>query len=263
VAANGKTATTGQVGNWKFSPAPRQYDSVSNSIPGEDYTAVIVGEVSGDWTPVQGSAEMLTEKDETEDRTESPSDLETDESFQAANKVEDSAMAETEISLPEEISAAVGETIMIPVRFANYTGKTISAYSFVVNFDPAVLQPDSAQPIERSATVSEEFAVVHSIESKRGQIRIAAANGGDGNRTAGINGVLLKLRFQVIGANTSKRQTAAALKLAHSAIIEDHFGAALNVKKTNGSVRIIANSNPSLMTGREVSADGRGVRSEN
>jgi murein DD-endopeptidase MepM/ murein hydrolase activator NlpD len=51
VAANGSNANTGQVANWKFSPVSRPYSSLSNSLTGENYTAVLIGEINGDWTP--------------------------------------------------------------------------------------------------------------------------------------------------------------------------------------------------------------------
>jgi hypothetical protein len=50
VAANGANANTGQVGNWKFSPVSREYSSLSNPLADENYTALLIGEVNGDWT---------------------------------------------------------------------------------------------------------------------------------------------------------------------------------------------------------------------
>lgn len=51
VAANGSNANTGQVGNWKFDVASRNYSPLNASYPNEDYTAFLIGEVDGDWTP--------------------------------------------------------------------------------------------------------------------------------------------------------------------------------------------------------------------
>jgi hypothetical protein len=51
VAANGDTANTGQTGKWKFHPAPRNYGASITSLSGEDYTAILIGEVTGDWMP--------------------------------------------------------------------------------------------------------------------------------------------------------------------------------------------------------------------
>ena len=41
---------SGSAGNWIFAPAIRNYASVTSSISGEDYVALLMGEVSGNWT---------------------------------------------------------------------------------------------------------------------------------------------------------------------------------------------------------------------
>ena len=51
VAANGQNANTGQVGNWKFNPIPRPYQPLNSSMSNENYAAILVGEVNGNWTP--------------------------------------------------------------------------------------------------------------------------------------------------------------------------------------------------------------------
>jgi hypothetical protein len=40
----------GITGTWKFIPASRFYSSVAGSVTGEDYIALLMGEVSGNWT---------------------------------------------------------------------------------------------------------------------------------------------------------------------------------------------------------------------
>jgi hypothetical protein len=52
VAANGQTTATGQTGAWKFIPNLRNYNAMLNSLSGENYTAILVGEVNGNWTPI-------------------------------------------------------------------------------------------------------------------------------------------------------------------------------------------------------------------
>lgn len=49
VAAGASTAATGQIGNWKFNPASRDYVPLSGSLSNENYEAILVGEISGDW----------------------------------------------------------------------------------------------------------------------------------------------------------------------------------------------------------------------
>jgi hypothetical protein len=51
VAANGQTANTGQVGFWKFDPINRSYPNLTTNQSGQNYSAFLVGDVDGDWTP--------------------------------------------------------------------------------------------------------------------------------------------------------------------------------------------------------------------
>jgi hypothetical protein len=51
IAAGTSNANTGQVGNWKFDPASRPYKPLNNSVSGENYIAILIGEVNGNWTP--------------------------------------------------------------------------------------------------------------------------------------------------------------------------------------------------------------------
>ncbi|HEX8395911.1 MAG TPA: S8 family serine peptidase [Pyrinomonadaceae bacterium] len=51
IAAGTSNANTGEVGNWKFDPVSRPYQPLNNSVSGENYTAILIGEVNGNWTP--------------------------------------------------------------------------------------------------------------------------------------------------------------------------------------------------------------------
>jgi subtilisin family serine protease len=51
VAANAANANTGQVGTWKFDPVSRPYPALNSMVSNDNYSAVIVGDVNGSWTP--------------------------------------------------------------------------------------------------------------------------------------------------------------------------------------------------------------------
>ncbi|HEX8568066.1 MAG TPA: dockerin type I repeat-containing protein, partial [Pyrinomonadaceae bacterium] len=51
IAAGAPNANTGQVGNWKFDPVSRPYQPLNGSMSNENYTAILVGEVNGNWMP--------------------------------------------------------------------------------------------------------------------------------------------------------------------------------------------------------------------
>src|SRR5262249_55050579 len=44
------SSPVGITGTWKFIPVNRMYASVTSNVSGEDYSALLMGEVSGNWT---------------------------------------------------------------------------------------------------------------------------------------------------------------------------------------------------------------------
>lgn len=231
VAANGANANTGQTGNWKFLPATRSYQSLSSSFSGENFEAVLIGEVSGDWMPPAGSEAEMDKENEILSAVE-----------ENGNQKNDELNAEAEISFPIELSqTSADEILVVPVMLTNYAGRAISAYSFDVHFDPNVLQLDSEMPIETSETLSRGKMIAHNV-SKSGRIGIAAA-GGSENGTAGgaaRGGILLKLRFNVTGTAAQKSGGLTDLAFRQNAVFEDGDGGLLKVKRTNSSIRLFA-----------------------
>jgi hypothetical protein len=72
IAAGTSNANTGQVGNWKFNPVPRSYTPLNSSLSNQNYEAILIGEVSGDWN---ASASIAAEDDadaEKQDQETSP-----------------------------------------------------------------------------------------------------------------------------------------------------------------------------------------------
>lgn len=63
VAAGGSTANTAQVGKWKFIPAQRSYTLTTSSLSGENYDAVLIGEVNNSWNQ-NGAVPSETENTE-------------------------------------------------------------------------------------------------------------------------------------------------------------------------------------------------------
>jgi Tol biopolymer transport system component len=51
IAAGESNDNTGQVGNWKFDPVSRPYQPLNGNVSDSNYTAILVGEVNGSWTP--------------------------------------------------------------------------------------------------------------------------------------------------------------------------------------------------------------------
>ena len=51
IAIGTSNANTGEVGNWKFDPVSRPYQPLNIMVSNDNYSAVIVGDVNGSWTP--------------------------------------------------------------------------------------------------------------------------------------------------------------------------------------------------------------------
>jgi hypothetical protein len=114
--------------------------------------------------------------------------------------------AGVQVSLPTNLSAAKGSTILIPLMLSNKTDREISGYAVEITFDSRVLQIDADNPIETSGTLSEDggFSVAAQTETP-GRIGIAA---GGGKSAVNSAGTLVNLRFTVIGeANNSKKSS--------------------------------------------------------
>ncbi len=153
----------GSSGNWIFTPANRTYPSVTSNITGEDYSALLMGEVSGDWNSGVGS------------RSELGSD------------------ATAAIRLPNLVTPADSEVI-IPVSVHGAANKGVVAYEFNLRYDPAVIQPQ-ANPVDVMGTVSGRLTAVAN-GSEPGLLRVAVY----GSIPVSEDGVLLNLKFISVGA---------------------------------------------------------------
>lgn len=154
----------GLTGTWKFTPASRTYLSVGANVGGEDYTALLMGEVSGNWN-------------NTGARPANNSRTERGASITAANL----------------LSPASGQ-ITVPVSVEGIANKGIISYEFDLKYDPRVIQPLS-NPIETSGTVSRGLFAV-SISGEPGLLRVVVY----GPIPIQTDGVLLNLKFIVVGA---------------------------------------------------------------
>jgi hypothetical protein len=114
----------GNTGTWIFTPANRSYANVEPDFVGQDYGAILMGEVSGNWEPptmfarpAQQDAQILA------------------------------------VSAPT-INTISGANFSIPVTVGDTTGLNILSYQFDLVYDPAVVAPQ-ANPITTAGTISE------------------------------------------------------------------------------------------------------------
>lgn len=160
---------TGSTGEWRFDPGSVTYNNLQGNINGEDYCAVLLGDVTGDWTPPNALAK-----------------------FGGEAKTESNAVP---VSLPT-IGAARNQVVTVPVMTGDVTGRNLLAYGMDISYNPAILQPDTANPFDANGTMSAGLTVAANPNTP-GHLLVTAY---------GVNylqgaGVLLNLRFRVIGQN--------------------------------------------------------------
>ncbi|MBK8467519.1 MAG: hypothetical protein IPL32_17010 [Chloracidobacterium sp.] len=155
----------GLAGTWKFLPISRSYASVNSSLSGENYSALLMGEVSGNWT---------------------------NSAARPANGPEREAV----VSAPH-LATPADEEVIIPITLKGAMNKGVIAYEFDLRYDPTVIQPQ-AEPVGVAGTVSRNLSFAVNAK-EAGILRVAVY----GVTPISDNGVLLNLKFTAIGATGS------------------------------------------------------------
>lgn len=278
VAANGANANTGETGNWRFSPAPRSYNSVYSPLTNQNYEAILVGEINGNWSPngsgiISGNEKERQkiaewQKQETEEFliTENAvfkSELSAKTEF---NVSAEAAQQQTQISLPVNTTGQNGTIVSIPITLTSPSAPIV-AYTIEVSFDPNVLQA-AEFPVSTANSLSDPntgaacqvFSGTFNT-GNRTTLRMAAAC----SRNITASGTLLNMRFNVIGtANSATGTTTLEFTVrsgANSVPNLESDGGAIPVAVTNGSFTVISAPNASVtVAGRVLTADGRGLQ---
>lgn len=157
------SGTGGIAGTWKFQPASRTYPSVNGNITGQDYNAILVGEVTGNWNNTGARAAVVG-----------------------------GPMRNSIITAPHLV-AKTGEDIVVPVSAWGIANKGIISYEFDLRYDPAVIQP-AKEVLDLSGTISRGLSYVVNADEP-GLLRVAVY----GPIPIDTNGVLMNLRFTAIG----------------------------------------------------------------
>ena len=156
-------APMGLSGDWIFSPVSRNYPSVTGSVSGEDYVALKMGEVSGNW---EDPGNRPAESNGTERRTA--------------------------VTAPHLV-AVPGSELTIPITVQGAADKGIVAYQFDLRYDPSVIHPQADAAV-LTDTASRALTAVVNAEQP-GLLRVVVY----GAMPITSNGVLLNLKFTAVG----------------------------------------------------------------
>ncbi len=155
-------------GTWKFLPPSRTYASLSGNQTAQNFDAVLVGEITGNWAPSSFAP-------------------------QTSLRVASFAPQQTvQVSLPSLVAGS-GSSLILPITVGDLTGRGVLAYDFDLIYDANLLQAQS-QPVDPTVTLSANFTVTPNATP--GRLRVS----GFGAMPLTGSGILLKLRFNVIGS---------------------------------------------------------------
>jgi hypothetical protein len=162
----GLSSLTGSTGNWVFDPASNFHASVTTDIMGEDYSALLMGDVTGNWGDPSPYRPAM--------RGGGP---------------ERSAV----VTAPRLLASSDNE-VVVPIAVQGAADKGIIACELDLRYDPAVLQPRTS-PVELARTANDGFSIVANAKEP-GLLRIVVY----GARPLSRDGVLLNLKFTAVGA---------------------------------------------------------------
>ena len=165
---------TGSTGNWIFSPAGNTHPSIDGDIT-EDYSALLMGEVSGNWTST--GARLA-------------------DGMQLTGAVgsgdEGGPTRSIAVNVPS-LAMSPEKEIVVPVAIEGAADKGIISYEFDLRYDAAVVQPvDDA--VDVAGTVSRGLVVVTNV-LEPGRLRVVMY----GPMPIDENGLLLNLKFTAVG----------------------------------------------------------------
>jgi len=286
-------ATSGNsAGQWKFVPGSKPYANLTAHQSGQDYEALLMGEVSGNWLPPSGTSggaasasamlaageyltkgEYLTRAERAEpaaadlkeeaayqqrERLFGSPDAAEDKPLQSAAKSDEpesaAPAAGISVSLPVDATASTGTVVVVPVVVGNTSGQGIFSYDLTVSFNPNVLQP-ATPVVDATNTLSGAagFSITPNVGTP-GQLTIGGFGGG-ATALSGA-GTLIFLRFTVVG--TAGTATGATALTFTSFVFNEGMPQA---KPTNGALTVTAVTAASVtVAGRVMTQTGRGIR---
>jgi hypothetical protein len=158
----------GVAGTWRFVPASRTYANTLTDQSSQNYEAILIGEVSGNWKPPSGGEPFV---------------------FPDARAA---SLPIISVALPNRVGLP-GTLITIPISVDDLAPFSIISYQFAVTFDPTVLQPQSSA-MSSVGTLSSGMTITAN-SAIPGRLKVAAF----GTAPLSGSGTFLNLNFTVVG----------------------------------------------------------------
>ena len=177
----------GIANQWKFTPASRTYPSVAGSLTNENYEAILVGDVTGNWAPPASRAGGDVNED-----AESDGRFAEVLSSGRRNTTDPNDAYVLDTKPPANAASVHGTEITLPISIGDTTGRDVLAYDFTLTFDPNVMRP-ADMPLDADGTLSNGWTIIHNTRTP-GEIRVTAFS----TFALSGSGPLLNLRFVAV-----------------------------------------------------------------
>lgn len=228
-------------GTWKFNPVNRSYPNVLTNYTNQDYSAILMGEVTGNWNPAMAFAAPLEldEKKQTSRRNEDGKQI-------------DSAQPEQVVTVTAPLPqfTAAGSNFTVNLQASNTTGEGVFGYEFNLLYDSNIIVPQAANPCDGTGTISAGRSIVCNPNTP-GLLRVVVFST-TGTPFSG-SGVLLKLNFTAVGAEGTQSPLTFQNFMFNEGTPQDIT--------TDGRVQILDPAGPTSanasIEGRVISATGR------
>lgn len=160
---------SGNSGSWIFVPTSRSYPDVNTNQTAQDYSALLMGDVTGNWLNPAASRPA---------------------SVRSGKKAVQIAAGKAS-GLPKS-------AITVPITVSDTTGKGVVAYQFELVYNAKVIEPQ-AIPVEVVGSISDKMTVTANAETP-GVIKVVVF----GALPIESKGLLLNLKFTAIGDEGSR-----------------------------------------------------------
>lgn len=155
-------------GEFRFMPPSKGYASVVTNVGGEDYTAIMLGDVTGDWSPTGANR---------------PAPITDD-------------IDAVRVSIPSTVAGS-GTVVHVPLQIDRLRSIGLTSYQFDIEYDPAVIEPADIAA-ELTGTLAENLSVVTNVPTP-GLLKAAVY----GAYPVTGDGVYANLKFNVVGSTGS------------------------------------------------------------
>lgn len=219
-------------GTWKFIPASRTYPNVQTNQTNQDFSAILLGEVTGNWNPATPLFDGLAS--EADRKSEN-----------------DKAGAAVSVNAPANQFALENSAFTVNLAVSNTTGEGIFGYEFDLLYNENVILPQIS-PCDSVGTVSAGRSVICNAVTP-GFLRVVVFST-SGTPMSGA-GTLLKLKFNAIGVAGNTSPLTIRNFIFNEGVPQD--------ATTDGQIQLVSPTAASVSVGGQLmSAEGQSIGNE-